>query len=139
MMASPDVFMMALADLQPSQLYISAEKLAHLEAAINFSNPEEIPPIPVKDLNGVVIMTDGHTRALAAWRAGLTRVPVFWDTDELDWEAYQICVDWCRNADIFSAADLAGRVISSEDYAVLWLERCRVMQQRLAESRHHQG
>ncbi len=138
MTTSQDVFRMSLADLQPSQWFISAKKLTDLEAAIDFSDPENIPPIPIKELNNRVVMTDGHTRAFAAWQAGLTRVFVFWDPDALDWDAYQICVDWCRDAEIFTIADLDERVNSSEDYAVLWYEHCRVMQQKLAENRKNQ-
>ena len=34
-------------------------------------------------------MTDGHTRAVAAIKAGLDHVPLVWDKDELDWDK------WC--------------------------------------------
>ena len=61
-------------------------------------------------------MTDGHTRAVAALRAGLDRVPLVWDTDELDWRLYRACVTACRRRGIDSPADLMGRIISAESY-----------------------
>ncbi len=130
-----DLFLYSLDKLQPSQLYISEEKLTLLQSEIDFSHPDHIPPIPVKKLCGSVIMTDGHTRAFAAHLAGLKAVRVFWDQDELDWEAYAICVDWCRQAAIFSVMDLQGRVLPAEAYQRRWLSRCRVMQQELARAR----
>ena len=35
-------------------------------------------------------MTDGHTRAVAAVRAGLKTVPLVWDEDELDWDILMV-------------------------------------------------
>jgi hypothetical protein len=124
-----------LDQLQPSQLYISQEKLNSVQAAFDLSSSEGVRPIPVKDLCGLRVMTDGHTRAFAAFLAGLKSVPIYDDPDDLDWEAYQICVDWCRAEGIHSVADLAGRVVKAEDYKRLWYDRCRVMQVDLAKKR----
>lgn len=124
-----------LEDLQPSQLYISWDKLTKVQSRFDFSNPRDIDPLPVKVLEGMQVMTDGHTRALAAYLAGLSAVPTYADPDDLDWDAYQICVDWCRAEGIYSVADLADRVVNSEDYERLWYERCRAMQSDLAKMR----
>lgn len=124
-----------LRHLQPSQLYISREKLTSVQSRFDFSNPMGITPIPVKELGGLQVMTDGHTRALAAYLAGLSTVPTFADLDDLDWEAYQICVAWCHAEDIVSIADLVDRVVTSEDYERLWYDRCRAMQAALAKKR----
>jgi len=134
------MFLCPLAQLQPSQLYISEAKLAHVLAWWQPPTLETLEPIPIKRLHGAdgrirVIYTDGHTRAFAAYRLGFTEVPVVWDEDELDWEAYQICVDWCLDADIRTIADLKGRVIPPEQYEVLWHDRCRTMQDALARQR----
>ena len=126
-----DVFLMPLEKLQPSQLYISQEKLKILLKDINFILPDSIPPIPVKILMNRVVMMDGHTRAFAAFLSGIKEVPVYYDQDVLDWEAYAICVDWCLEADITSVKDFQGRVISSAEYEQQWLDRCRRMQEDL--------
>jgi hypothetical protein len=97
--------------------------------------PESLEPIPVKELGDRVIFTDGHTRALAAFLCGLVEVRVFWDEDELDWEAYRICVEWCEAEGIRTIADLRDRVVSPEKYELLWLKRCKDMQQDLEARR----
>lgn len=126
---------MALEEIQPSQLYISRAKLNAILAQVDFSIITAIPPIPIKALNGLLIMTDGHTRAYAAYLEGLNAIPVMWDEDDLDWEAYQICVNWCQTEGIYSIADLHTRVVSAQDYQDKWLDRCRKMQVELAQER----
>jgi hypothetical protein len=129
------MFLMPLDQLQPSQLYISTQKLAQVMAWWDPPHLATLTPVPIKRLNGRVIYTDGHTRAFAAYQRGFTEVPVFWDEDELDWEAYQICVDWCLEAGIFTVMDLKDRIISPEAYEHLWIGRCRVMHEQLEQAR----
>lgn len=130
-----EVFSLPLTQLQPSQLYISEEKLARVLAWWQPPTLHLMEPLPVKQLNGRVIFTDGHTRAFAAYRRGFERVPVYWDEDKLDWEAYQVCVDWCLDEGIRTIAGLEHRVISPARYEDLWLNRCRAMQTQLALQR----
>lgn len=124
-----------LSALQPSQLYISVAKLTAVEAQWRPPLLETLEPIPIKALDGRLVLTDGHTRAYAAFRHGFTEVPIVWDEDALDWDAYRICVAWCLEAGITTVMDLAGRLLAAEDYEVLWHERCRVMQATLAARR----
>lgn len=126
-----DVFLMNLSCIQPSQLWISAEKLSRVQEHFVLIDVDALPPIPVKQLGCEVIFTDGHTRALAAHLAGLSEVSVYWDEDDLDWEAYEICVGWCKEVGIHTITDLEGRVLSTEEYEVLWHRRCDVMHQAL--------
>ena len=129
------IFWMPLSALQPSQLYINQEKLSVLQTDVDFSDPANIPPIPVKVLDGHRAMTDGHTRAFAAYQAGTAKVPVYFDEDDLNWDAYRICVGWCQEAGIDTVADLQNRVIPPGQYKKVWLDRCLQMQNRLAEKR----
>ena len=126
-----NVFQVDLALVQPSQLYISSEKLARVMATFDPEDPETLAPIPVKELGGQLVFMDGHTRALAAHLAGYISVPAYRETDELNWVAYEICVDWCIKEGIFTIADLAKRVVSPIDYQTRWLDRCREMHKRL--------
>jgi hypothetical protein len=132
-------FWRALERLQPSQLYISRDKLAAVTAAYagegGTLHAEALPPLPVYRLNGRTVLTDGHTRACAAYQGGLREVRVYWDRDELDWEAYAICVRWCEEAGVRSVADLAGRVVDAAAYQRLWLDRCAAMHRALAAQR----
>ncbi|HOS79942.1 MAG TPA: ParB/Srx family N-terminal domain-containing protein [Anaerolineae bacterium] len=125
--------------LQPSQLYISVAKLAAVAARWQPPSLETLEPIPIKALDGRLVLTDGHTRAYAALRHGFTEIPIVWDEEALDWDAYRICVAWCLEAGITTVMDLAERLLTAEDDEVLWHERCRVMQATLAVQREANG
>lgn len=116
-----------LRDLQPSQFYISAKKLRDVEAWFDEEDLSGFPPIPVRLLCGRPVMTDGHTRAVAALRAGLEAVPLVWDEDELDWEMYRICVDACRDRRVFSPVDLMNRIVTEPEYQEKWDGWCDAM------------
>jgi hypothetical protein len=126
---------MRLSQIQPSQLYISAAKLARVQAAFDPRQPASLGPLPVVMLEGQVVLTDGHTRAFAAFLAGLDEVLTYWDEDELDWEAYRICVRWCKEAGIRTIADLTERVVDAQAYEQLWRGRCAEMHRALARVR----
>ena len=119
-----DIYKLTLKDLQPSQFYISERKLASVEAWFDPADLSNFEPIPVKELDGVPVITDGHTRAVAALRVGVDRVPLVWDTDELDWRLYRACVTACRRRGILSSADLLTRIISAEEYIEQWDAWC---------------
>lgn len=128
-------FLMDIMDIQPSQLYISQSKLQHV---YEWFDPEELilfEPIPIKKLNGKIIFTDGHTRAYAAYMAGMKQLLVCWDADDLDWEAYQKCVDQCNLEHIYNISDMHNRVVNDEQYKLLWNDWCDKMHEELAQQR----
>jgi len=129
------IFKMRLEDIQPSQLYISFEKLCSVMKRFNPNDLGSIEPIPVKKLGEDVVFVDGHTRAFAAYRCGVLGVPVYWEDEELDWEAYEICVAWCKESGIRRISDLKNRVVSQKDYETLWYKRCEDMQRELEKKR----
>ena len=131
----PSTFIMKLMAIQPSQLYISAEKLARIQEEIARDGDRAVQPLPVKQLGEHVVLTDGHTRALAAHLRGMTEIEVWWDEDDMDWEAYEICVGWCREEGIHTIADLESRVVRAQEYQHLWLDRCRRMHEELKTRR----
>lgn len=124
-------FTMKLNEIQPSQLFISSEKLSNIMQSLNNLKPEQMEPIPMKKLGQDVIFVDGHTRAFAAFLRGFSEVLVYWEDEELDWDAYEVCVKWCKDEGIRTIADLKNKIVSPEDYETLWLERCEKMQQDL--------
>jgi hypothetical protein len=128
-------FMMELSKIQPSQLYISSEKLAHVLACLKVKKMKLDEPLPIKRLGEQIVLVDGHTRAFAMFLEGISEVPVYWEEDELDWDAYRICVEWCKKEGINTVTDLKSRIIPHSKYKILWLERCRKMQENLEAER----
>jgi hypothetical protein len=129
---------MRLNKIQPSQLYINSEQLSEVNIALDRLKPDLIKPIPVKKLGNKIVLTDDHTLALAAFLHGVWEVRAYWEEDELDWDAYEVCVEWCRKEGVHTIADLKNRVVSQKEYDALWVNRCKKMQQEL-EARRKQG
>jgi RimJ/RimL family protein N-acetyltransferase len=118
------IFELPLKEVQPTQLYISKGKLKLIKAWFHPSDKTAMDPIPIKQLNGKIIMTDGHTRATLAALSKWDTIPVYWDTDELDMAAYATNVTWCEEEAIHSPYDLIGRIVSHTEYERLWRKRC---------------
>jgi hypothetical protein len=121
--------------LQPSHLYISREKLKAVMAGRQRLVLADVEPLPVKQLADCLMLTDGHTRAVAAAQSGIEEIPVYWETDDLDWELYDECVRWCREEGIRSVPDLASRIVSADDYQRLWHDRCDTLHREFARRR----
>lgn len=121
------VFFAPLADLQPSQLWVSAGKLRLVQEWFNRGDVGCMDPIPLKRLDGRLVMTDGHTRAVCALQNGYAAAPCCWETMELDWSAYRTDLRWCAEAGVRSAADLTRRIIPHKEYERLWRKRCMEM------------
>jgi hypothetical protein len=129
-----NTFQMKLDSIQPSQLYISSEKLSYVMKRFQ-SRPVFVEPVPVKKLGNQVVLVDGHTRAFAAFLLGFSEIPVYWEDEELDWDEYEVCVRWCKEEGIHVISDLKSRIVPARDYRVLWLDRCAEMQKDLEEKR----
>ena len=116
----------SLLSLQPSQLFVSQARLSGLDVATPWG------PFPVRAYLGRLTLTDGHTRALALYLAGIRRVQVEWDRDELSGRAYRTCVRWCLEQRVTSVADLAWRVVPAPDFSCRWIDRCAALHAALA-------
>ena len=124
----------SLKDLQPSQFYISQAKLSNIQAWFCKDDLSNFEPLPVKVLDGIPILTDGHTRAVAAILAGLESVPLVYDEDELDWNLYRYCVEQCNQKGIHSPYDLVDRVISAYEYEEKWINWCEQISSKLQQN-----
>jgi hypothetical protein len=133
-----NTFQMKLDSIQPSQLYVSSEKLDRIMKSLERSKPVFVEPIPIKKLANQVIFVDGHTRALAEFLLNFYKIAVYWENEELDWDEYEVCVRWCKEEGIYGISDLEKRVVSPGNYQVLWLDRCERMQKDLEEKRKAQ-
>jgi hypothetical protein len=122
---------MDLLDIQPSQLYINSQKLNNVMKWFNPKDFSSYEALPVKNLNGRIIFTDGHTRAYAAYSEGISKIKVYWDEDDLSWDAYQICVNWCNAEGIFNIENLKNRILEPIAFDTLWIDKCKKMQKEL--------
>lgn len=121
--------------IQPSQFYISKDKLESVLEWFNAKDLSNFEPVPLKRLNGEVIYTDGHTRAIAAYMNGLKAIPFYWDEDDLDWTAYECCVRACKEQNIVSIRDLINRIVPKEQYEAMWYAWCDELHAALQEER----
>ena len=121
--------------LRPSQLYVSAEKLAAvLERVESAGGGHEFGPLPVYDFDGVRRLTDGHTRALAAHLTGAESVQIEYDDDlaeEYNIELYCECIESCVTEGIERIPDLVGRVLGPDEFEREWIDRCDSAAERL--------
>lgn len=124
---SGKVFMLPIADLQPSQLYISEGKLNLCREWFGGSDVRSMDAIPIKYFMGKNLITDGHTRAVLAYLSGFSSVPCYLDTDELDMATYATDIAMCSAEGVSGIADLAKRIVSPRDYEMLWRKRCMDM------------
>jgi hypothetical protein len=130
-------FQLRIDQIQLSQLYISSAKLAKVMRVFDEGNEHILEPIPIKEIDGMLVATDGHTRLLAWFLNDHEEVDCEWEDTEMDWDEYRVCIQWCREEGIQSVANLANRIISPEEYEVLWLDRCRTMQAELEAHREN--
>ena len=118
------IFDLPIAKLRPSQLYISEGKLALAREWFDSEDRKRMDAIPVKLLDGNCVMTDGHTRAVLAYLAGWKTVPAYWETENLNWQAYRQDIAWCGREGVIGIQELSGRIVSHRDYENLWRKRC---------------
>ena len=119
--------------VRPSQLYLNAEKLA---AVLERVGPDglQYDPLPVYEFDGDLTLTDGHTRAFAAYLAGAEELTLAYDEDmpeTPDMALYRVCIEWCTEAGVERVPDLAGRVLGPEAYDNEWIDRCHRAADRL--------
>jgi len=119
-------FMLPISELTPSQLYISEEKLSAVKSWFD-GDTEKMDPIPIKRLAGRLLITDGHTRSVAAYLSGTEQLPCVWDTDDMDWAAYAGDINMCAEEGVLTVKDLSKRIVPAEAYKKLWHERCDAM------------
>ena len=126
-----DIRKLKINDLQPSQFYISIFKIDSIKKWFNPNDLSNFEPIPIKQLDDEIVITDGHTRLVVALLSGLDSVPLVWDEDELNWDMYRECVKECKKQGILSPCNLIERIVSKDEYDIKWNKWCDKMQARL--------
>ncbi|WP_440895430.1 hypothetical protein ACS127_12800 [Amphibacillus sp. Q70] len=123
--------LMNIKNIKPSQLYINQAKIERL-ATFNPFDFTNHSPLPIKRFGNDIFFTDGHTRALLYFRAGIKEIPVYWDQDFLNMELYKICLEWCQEKNMAYMGDLDNQIVSDERYHELWIKRCEDLARRIA-------
>ncbi|WP_049927764.1 hypothetical protein [Halopiger goleimassiliensis] len=114
-------------DVRPTQLYLSSEKLAAVLDWFDCDDPN-YGTVPAFEHDGEWYLSDGHTRAFAAFLAGSETLALERDAavrTEYDFDVYRQCIEWCQSEGVETVADFAGRVVGPEAYERLWVERCQ--------------
>lgn len=130
-----DLSKLKLVDLQPSQLYISEEKLLKIKQWFTPNDVSNIKPIPIKIIDGRYVIMDGHTRCVCAILAGLDSIPLELEKDQLNWDMYKACINECLLQNITSPYDLVKRFVSKEEYKVKWHDWCDEMQKKIIQGK----
>ncbi|MFC7142447.1 histone acetyltransferase [Halosimplex aquaticum] len=123
------------AALRPSQLYVSAEKLSTVFDRVDGPD-HQFGPLPVYEFDSERHLTDGHTRAFAAYLTGADEVAVEYDEDlaaEHDLGLYRECISWCEEEGVERVSDFTGRVLAPDEYERRWLDRCSRAAERLGD------
>jgi hypothetical protein len=113
--------------VQPTQLYLSSEKLAGVFEWFDFDSPN-YDPLPAFTHKGDWYLSDGHGRAFAAGIGGTETLQIQRDRDvreEYNIEVYRTCIEWCAEAGIETVHDLNGRIVEPDTYQTLWIDRCQ--------------
>lgn len=130
MRAFDDTILFPIIELGISQLYLNEDKILGVTSWFCPEALEQYAPLPVHDFgNGRYTLTDGHSRAYVAYKHGLTHIPIIYDQDDLVTNpvgqlSYQTDIAWCNRFGLQNILQLGQRIVSSEDYQRLWIERC---------------
>ena len=106
------------------------KKIENIKKWFDPKNLSNFESIPIKQLDGEIVITDGHTRLVVALLSGLESVPLIWDEDDLSWDMYRECVKECKKQGILSPINLLKRIVSKE-YDIKWNKWCDEMQARV--------
>ncbi len=122
------LFKVNINNLQPSQFYISSEKMNNI-ASWAKSNEHFIVPI-LKNENNLIIL-DGHTRLYLAKTLNIEEIYAYEDSSDAYIWGF---VEEARKRNIHTINDL--KLVSSEDYEILWNKFCDDYFNRQADKKY---
>lgn len=112
-----------IADLHPTQLYLSEKKLQDIQMLYHSVERPNINPISVLAFGDCLLITDGHHRAYQALLAGKNTISAEWDKDGGD-EIYHLYAQACEERKISSVLDLKHRILPQDEYEAKWYNWC---------------
>ena len=112
-----------IADLHPSQLYLSEKKLQDIQMLYQSVEKPSINPISVLAFGDRLLITDGHHRAYQALLLGQDTISAEFDKDGGD-ELYHLYAQACEERKIYSVLDLKNHIVSQDEYEAKWYNWC---------------
>ena len=112
-----------IADLHPTQLYLSAQKLQAIQMLYHSVERPNINPISVLAFGDCLLITDGHHRAYQALLLGQDTISAEWDKDGGD-ELYHLYAQVCEERKIYSVLDLKNHILPQDEYEAKWYNWC---------------
>ena len=113
----------SIADLHPTQLYLSEKKLQDIQMLYQSAETIQVDPISILAFGDYLLITDGHHRAYQALLAGRATLSAEWDRDGGD-ELYHLYAQACEERKIYSVLDLKNHILPQDEYEVKWYSWC---------------
>ena len=112
-----------IADLHPTQLYLSEKKLQDIQMLYQSAERIQVDPISILAFGDCLLITDGHHRAYQALLAGRDTISAEFDRDGGD-ELYALYAQACEERKISSILDLKHRILPQDEYEAKWYNWC---------------
>ena len=112
-----------IADLHPTQLYLSEKKLAGIQTLYQSAEIINVSPISILAFGDYLLITDGHHRAYQALLAGRDTISAEFDRDGGD-ELYALYAQACEERKITSVLDLKHHILPQDEYEAKWYNWC---------------
>ena len=112
-----------IADLHPTQLYLSEKKLQNIQLLYQSEEIIQVDPISILAFGDCLLITDGHHRAYQALLAGQDTISAEFDRDGGD-ELYDLYAQACEERKICSVLDLKNHILPQDEYEAKWYNWC---------------
>ena len=112
-----------IADLHPTQLYLSEKKLQNIQLLYQSEEIINLDPISILAFGNGLLITDGHHRAYQALLAGQDTISAEFDRDGGD-ELYDLYAQACEERKIYSVLDLKNHILPQDEYEAKWYNWC---------------
>ena len=113
----------SIADLHPTQLYLSEKKLQDIQMLYQSAETIQVDPISILAFGDCLLITDGHHRAYQALLAGRDTISAEFDRDGGD-DLYALYAQACEERKIDSVLDLKHRILPQDEYEAKWYNWC---------------
>ncbi len=112
-----------IADLHPTQLYLSEKKLQDIQMLYQSAETIQVDPISILAFGNCLLITDGHHRAYQALLASRDTISAEFDRDGGD-ELYHLYAQACEERKIYSVLDLKNHILDQDEYEAKWYNWC---------------